>query len=211
MPNAATRLSQTGIDRRGGGRVIGDAQPQHRGIAEPEGQPGKETDLCDVDRVQPPGRINPVAHRPAGEDAGADIVSDRIGGEGGKRVDAVGNVAAADRADREPVVEGQREIARRHEQGRQRDLARLGALDGVDHLIGVDAAEHVIEDVARNGDDRDADQDPELVQDLLLAQKRDRPAYCFQHLHLELRFCDDGSGMNPAGATLLPRPSGSAF
>ena len=100
---------------------------------------------------------------------------------------------------------------RRYEVIVQRDLARLGALDGVDHLIGVDAAKHVIEDVARNGDDRDADHNPELMQDLLLAQKRDRPAYCFQHLHLELRFCDDGSGMNPADATLLPRPSGSAF
>ena len=191
--------------------MIGDAEPQHRGIAEPEGQPGQETDFGDVDRVQPPGRIDPVAHRAAGEDAGADIVADRIGGEGGKRVDAVGNVAVADRADREPVIEGQGEIARRHEQGRQRDLARLGALDGFDHLIGVDAAEHVIEHVARNGDDRDADQDPELVQDLLLAQKRYRPAYGFQHLHLELRLRDDGKDVNPADATLLPGPSGSAF
>jgi hypothetical protein len=139
------------------------------------------------------------------------FVSDRIGGKGGQRVDAVGNVALADRADREPVIEGQCKIARRHEQGRQRDLARLGALDGVDHLVGVDAAKHVIEDVARDGDDRDADHNPELVQDLLLAQKRDRPAYCFQHLHLELRFCDDGNGVNPGDATLLPCPSGSAF
>jgi hypothetical protein len=49
------------------------------------------------------------------------------------------------------------------------------------------------------------------VQDLLLAQKRHRPAYGFQHLHLELRFCDDGNGVNPAGATLLPCPSSSAF
>src|SRR3954451_19939193 len=30
------------IDRGGGFRVIGDAQPQYGGIAEPEGQPGKE-------------------------------------------------------------------------------------------------------------------------------------------------------------------------
>ena len=181
--------------------MIGDAQSQHRGIAEPEGQPGEETDFCDVDRVQPPGRVDPVAHGAAGEDAGADIVPDRIGSEGGQRVDAVGNVTVADRADRKPVIEGQGEIARRHEQGRQRDLVRIGGLDGLDHLIGVDAAEHVIENVARSGDDRDADQDPKLVQDLLLAQKRDRPAYCFQHLHLDLRFCDDSNGLNPAGAT----------
>lgn len=191
--------------------MIGDAKSEHGGIAEPEGQPGEKTDFCDIDRVQSPRRIDLVAHRAAGEDAGADIVPDRIGSEGGKRIDAVGNVGLADRADRKPVIEGQGEIACRHEQRRQRDLARFGTLDGVDHLAGVDAAEHVIEHVARHGDDRDADQDPELVQDLLLAQKRYRPAYGFQHRHLELRLRDDGYGVNPAGATLLPSLSGSAF
>src|SRR5882724_1796910 len=199
------------IDRGGSFRMVGNAQAQHRGIAEPEGQPGEEADLGDVDRVQSPGRINPIAHRAAGEDTGADIVADRIGGEGGERVDAVGNVALADRANREPVVEGQREIACRHEQGRQPYLPRLGALDGLDHLIGVDATQHVIEHVASDPDDRDADHNPELMQDLLLAQKRDRPAYCFQHLDLELRSGDDAHGAKPAGTTLLPDPSGSAF
>ena len=80
------------IDRGGGFRMTGDAESEHRGVAEPEGQAGQEADLCDVDRVQPPGRIDPIAHRAAGEDAGADIVSDRIAGEGGERVDAIGNI-----------------------------------------------------------------------------------------------------------------------
>jgi hypothetical protein len=31
------------------------------------------------------------------------------------------------------------------------------------------------------------------VQDLPVAQKRDRPAYCFQHLDLELRSYDGGA------------------
>jgi hypothetical protein len=65
--------------------------------------------------------------------------------------------------------------------------------------------------IASDADDRNADHHSQLMQDLLLAQKRHRPAYGFQHLHLELRFCDDGNGMNPAGATLLPCPSSSAF
>jgi hypothetical protein len=45
------------------------------------------------------------------------------------------------------------------------------------------------------------------MQDLPLAQKRDRPAYCFKHLHLELRSHDDGAQANfaTAGATLAPR------
>jgi hypothetical protein len=49
------------------------------------------------------------------------------------------------------------------------------------------------------------------MQDLLLAQKRNRPAYCFQHLDLELRSRDGGNGMTPADATLLPGAFGSAF
>jgi biotin synthase-related radical SAM superfamily protein len=44
------------------------------------------------------------------------------------------------------------------------------------------------------------------MQDLLLAQKRYRPAYCFKHLHLELRSHDDGCRASPAaaGSTLAP-------
>src|SRR2546423_12080028 len=151
----------------------------------PEMHAGQEANLFDDHRFQPPGGIDAVAHRAAGEDAGADIVPDRIGGEGGERVDAIGHVGAADGANREPVVEGQGEITGRHEQRSKRDLARLGALDGVDDLRGVDAAEHVIEHVARDPDHGNADHNAQLMQDLLLAQKRDRPAYCFQHLDLE--------------------------
>ena len=45
------------------------------------------------------------------------------------------------------------------------------------------------------------------MQDLLLAQKRDRPAYCFQHRHLELRSHHDDcrASFAAAGATLAPR------
>jgi spore coat polysaccharide biosynthesis protein SpsF (cytidylyltransferase family) len=44
------------------------------------------------------------------------------------------------------------------------------------------------------------------MQDLLLAQKRDRPAYYFQHLTLELRSHDNGYRANlaAASATLAP-------
>src|SRR6202011_3186511 len=115
-------------------------------------------DLGDVDRIQPVGGINPVAHRAAGEDAGTDIVPDRIAGEGGERVNAVGNIGAADRADREQIIEGQGEIARGHEQRRQRDRAWLGLLDGLDDLVDVDTPEHTVKYVARDPDDRDADE-----------------------------------------------------
>jgi hypothetical protein len=42
------------------------------------------------------------------------------------------------------------------------------------------------------------------MQDLLLAQKRGRPAYCFKHLHLELRSLDDGAQADLTAASALP-------
>jgi hypothetical protein len=62
--------------------------------------------------------------------------------------------------------------------------------------------------ITRDPDDRDADRNTQPMQDLLLAQKRDRPAYCFQHLHLEIRSHDNGAPANfaAASATLAPRP-----
>src|SRR3981081_222503 len=45
------------------------------------------------------------------------------------------------------------------------------------------------------------------MQDLLLAQKRDRPAYCFQPRHLELRSHHDDcrASFAASGATLASR------
>ena len=54
----------------------------------------------------------------------------------------------ADRANREHIVEGQREIAGGDEQRSRGDLVRLGALDRLDHLVGIDVAEHVVKHVA---------------------------------------------------------------
>ena len=99
--------------------MVGEAEAQHGDVAEPEGETGDEADLGDLDGVEAPGRIDAVAHRAAGEHAGADIVADRIGGEAGQRRDAVGHVLAADRAQREQVVERQREIAQGDEQRRR--------------------------------------------------------------------------------------------
>jgi hypothetical protein len=44
------------------------------------------------------------------------------------------------------------------------------------------------------------------MQDLLLAQKRDRPAYYFQHLDLELRSHGGGGRANFTAASATPAP-----
>ena len=76
----------------------------------------------------PHSRIDAIAHRAAGEHAGADIVADRIAGEAGERRDAIGHFIAADRAQREQVVEGQREIAAGDKKCSGRDVVRLRRL-----------------------------------------------------------------------------------
>src|SRR5205823_9680004 len=168
----------------------------HRGVAKPERQSGQEAYLGNVDRVEAPVGINTIAHRAAGKDARTDIVADRIAGKGSQRVDAVGDIAVADRAYRKQIIECQGELAWRNEQRGQHDLMDFGTLDGFDDLIGVDAAEHVVKHIASDPDHRDADRNSQLVQDLLLAQQRDRPAYCFQHLDLECDRADGGGRTN---------------
>jgi hypothetical protein len=64
----------------------------------------------------------------------------------------------------------------------------------------------MIKHVARDPDDGDADRNTQLMQDLILAQKRDRPAYCFQHLDLELRSRRGNCPVNLAAASATPAP-----
>jgi hypothetical protein len=66
----------------------------------------------------------------------------------------------------------------------------------------------VIEHVAGSHDDCDADHNTEFVQDLLLAQKRDRPAYCFQHLNLECDSSTKGSQANRRDRRLVFQDDG---
>jgi hypothetical protein len=65
----------------------------------------------------------------------------------------------------------------------------------------------MVKHVARDPDDRDADYNSQLMQDVLLAQKRDRPAYYFQLLDLELRSHERGCRASFAAAPrLFPDP-----
>ena len=146
------------IDQSRGFRVIGDAEAEHGDIAEPEGETGHEADLGHLDGVETVGRIDAVAHRAAGEHGGADIVADRIAGEAGQRGDAIGNLAAADRAQGEQVVECQREIAGGDEGGGGADVVPTGRPQRLDHLVDIDIAQHTKQHHQRHGDDGEAEQ-----------------------------------------------------
>ena len=167
-------------------RLEGDAESEHRGIAQPEGQSGHEADLRDVDGAQAPGRIDPVSDRAAGKHACSDIVTHRIAGEAGKRSHPVGHVGASDRAQRKQVVERQREIARGNEQRSQRDVARVAYHQRFDHFVDVDVAQDAIERHHRDRDDGDAQDEADPVPaDLLVAKMRRCVERC-EHLALTL-------------------------
>ena len=126
-------------------RRVENAEPQHGGVAEPEGQPGDETDFGDLDDGEPPAGIDPVAHRAAGEDAGADIVADRVAGEAGERRDAIGHLEAADRAQREQIVEGQRQVAGGDEQAGDDEGVPVGRFERIEEVVGIDIAQDAVE------------------------------------------------------------------
>ncbi len=162
-------------------RMIGDAETKHRGVAKPEGEAGDKADLGDVDCIQSPRGIHAITHCAAGERAGADIVSDRIAGETGKRCDPVRHIATADRPQRKQIVERQREIAGGNKQHRQNDRLRGLGLQRLDQGIEIQVAQHVVENVAGDHDDRQAHRKAELLENVLLTKKRNRLADQSQH------------------------------
>ena len=75
----------------------------------------------------------------------------------GKRRGRIGQIAPADRAQREQVVECQREIGARDEAGRDRDVTRLGRPRGVEHGLDVDSTQVAVEHEGGGRNDRDAE------------------------------------------------------
>ena len=97
-------------------RGVERAEAEHRCVAQPEGQSGDEAELGDIGGGQPPAGIDAVAHGAPSEDACAHIVADRIAAEASERGRPIRHITSSYGAEREQVVERQREIAARHVQ-----------------------------------------------------------------------------------------------
>ncbi len=91
-------------------------------------------------RAQSVIRINAKADRAPGEHGRANIVADCVAGEARQRRDAIGDVALADRPQREQIVEGEGAEGSNHAKRRQSDLIpgllakrgqHVGEVDGV--------------------------------------------------------------------------------
>lgn len=79
----------------------------------------------------------------------------------------------ADRPQREPVVEGEREIAAGHENGRKCDSVGGGGFQCGDHLVDIEVVQHVHEHRHRDGDNRDTKQEADpLPADFVLEKAR---------------------------------------
>ena len=150
-------------------------------------RPGHETDFRDIDGAEPPRRIDPVAHRTSGEDAGTDIVADRIAGEAGQRRRPIWHVVSPDRTQRKQVIEGEREIAARHERCRERGVAPIRGRERLDHFADIDVMQSAIQHHDRNDDDRDAEHEADPVPaDLFVAEPRG-PTQSIEHPTLAIR------------------------
>src|SRR5262249_830994 len=145
----------------GGRRMPGHADREHENIAEPEGEAGEKADFCDVNRVQPVIRIDAETDRAAGEDGGADIVADRIGGEAGQRGDTVGNVLLANRSQRKKVIEGERAEREENAKRGESDAPTWDFRQRGEDDTGVDALEGSNQRGDREGDYHDARGNPE--------------------------------------------------
>jgi hypothetical protein len=72
-------------------------------------------------------------------------------------------VVRLDRAQREQVIEGEREIARGDEQRRENDVPPLARLQRRDHLGDLDVVQHAIEHNAGGRDDHQAEPEAHQV------------------------------------------------
>ena len=193
------------VDRARGFWLVSDTEAEHRDIAEPEREAGDEADFRDVDRGQPPRRINAVTHRAAGKHARADVMADRVAGEPSERCDAIGDVVRTDRAQREQIVEGEREIAGRDEQRGEHEVPGVGRLERHHDIGKRDAAQHAIEHHPGRDDDDEAEGEADLVPtDLLIDKPRGRAEWMEHSFSLgsvsaTLVFLLSGSAPGPAG------------
>ena len=169
------------IDGSRGLRRLEHADPEQGGVAEPEGEPGNKADLGDFDDAQAPGGVDAVAHGAAGEDARANIVSDRIAGEARERRDAIRHVGAADGAQREQIVEGERHIAGGDEEARNGEGPPVGRLERVEQRLDVEVAQDVIEHNHRHYNDGEAQREANAAEADVSLEEMHRRAQPLRH------------------------------
>ena len=146
------------IDGAGGLRREGRGASKHERIAEPERHAGDEGDLGDIDHRQSPDRVDAEPDQSAGQDGGAETVTDCRTREARERRDRVGDFGAADDAQREHIVKREGDVAGDDERARECDsLNRLRAESG-HHFLEIGAAQQMVKNERRHSEDGQADR-----------------------------------------------------
>jgi hypothetical protein len=126
-------------------------------------------------------------------------VTDRVAGEASERCDAIRNFFPANRAQREPIIKGQRGVAGHDRKRRHRHVTFSDVAQRLIELVEIDAAKLAVKHHPGDGDDRRAEKkaDP-IPADLLLQEPCDGP-HRLQHRRLR----EDGAGSATTG---MPEP-----
>ena len=152
-----------------------DRAAQHH-AAEREGQAAERHGLGDLQRRQPPMRIQPVAHRGAGHRREPQVVRQRIGAERSECDAAVRHlVPGVDRA--EPVVDGQHAIGQHGPQEADRQRAQRNVMQRGPDVVQPQVAEFLLHDVDRADQQQHAEDRRQLAQ----ARPADRARALGQH------------------------------
>ena len=153
----------------------GHTAAEHEQIAEPEGEAREKADLCDIDRGQAVVGIDPEPDRAAGEDRGADIMTDGVAGEARHRGDAIGDVRLANGSQCEEIIEGQRAKRPHHAQRGQRDAMRGDLRQRGQDNSGVHPFQGANQRSDRKDNDEETRSDPQpFPADLLLEATPER-------------------------------------
>ena len=153
----------------------GKPEPEHCDVAKPKRQTRDKADPGDLDGIEPPARIDAIAHRTAREDAGANVVADRIRGKAGQRGDTVRHIVAPDRAQRKQIVKRQGEIPSSDQQRGYTDIPVFHRRHRGQQLRDVYVVELAVQHHRCNSDDGDAqDKAYPVPTDLLIEEPRHR-------------------------------------
>ena len=156
----SSRAARRGRERHGRGEWDGARQQdpaQHRQEAEPERGGIEDDDFRDLRRRQSPRRVQPITHRTAAQERGAQIVAERVADEGSERDAQVGELGADERKS-QSIVAGEGEVAANGQHECERDAPPRNGTERGDHLVPVIGVQLTAEHLDRDCEQQDAEQ-----------------------------------------------------
>jgi hypothetical protein len=100
-------------------------------------------------------------------------VPDRVAGEARERGDTIRHVVAANRTQREQIVESKRQVSRSNEEAGNNERTPVGRIERVEKRFEIEVAEDVVEHHHGHDDDREAEGETDAAEaDVSLEEMR---------------------------------------